>query len=71
MFVAWALAPGALQATHPDHMQALASAWHEAHPEIFETCGYARACGIGAGGLAPVQPAVYNAPPAGYGSTTV
>ena len=70
MFVAWALAPGALQGTHPEHMKALADAWHEAHPELFEACGYARACGVGGGGPAPAQPATYNAP-VGYGSSTV
>ncbi len=71
VFVAWALAPGALQGTHPEHLQALAAAWHEAHPELFESCGYARACGVGGGSVAqPAQAAVYNAP-AGYGSSTV
>ena len=43
VFVAFAMNPLALQATHPKNLNQLASAWAIAHPDIWSSCGYASA----------------------------
>lgn len=54
VFVSWALSPGSLAATHPEHFGRLAGAWQEAHPALLESSGYAaHIAAVEMGGGAP------------------
>jgi hypothetical protein len=78
IFVAFAMDPAALSATHPQYLQKLVTAWQTAHPAAFQQCGYSAAyCGPagvyaapppfypGQGGGYPTSPAGATAPLAG------
>lgn len=63
IFVAFAMDPSALGATHPQYLQKLVTAWNEAHPEIFHRCGYAKAYNASNGGYGPPPTAYYPGQP--------
>jgi hypothetical protein len=43
VYVCFAMAPNAAQATHPTAFAALVNAWHKAHPNELSACGYTAA----------------------------
>jgi len=64
VFVAWALSPGSLAQTHRAEFDQIASAWRTAHPEAFESAGYAVLCAPGGytPGGASAPPSIKAAP---------
>jgi len=43
VYICFAMAPNAAQATHPTAFAALVNAWHKAHPNELSACGYTAA----------------------------
>ncbi len=64
VFVAWALSPGALAATHPEDFAQIAAAWQLAHPALVEAAGYgAHIAAVQMGGGAAAPQTYQGAPP--------
>ena len=65
VFVAWALSPGSLASTHPEHFRDISNAWKLAHPELLESSGYATHIAsyeMGGGGAGKIPTGPYQGP---------